>query len=455
MGTPAVIEKADFGVLRQKTNFILQKLLEDGQGYKNFNLDTKPMGRLFSQVEVEKMVGRRRPTLDKYRAKIEKRMTEFEKLVANGEIVSGGLVPEEFNKVLNSALPALEINDQTGRIKGYPFSWIQAFRAEAGTLPWRNPASEEAFILAVSQFKGGVGKTEITANYARYLALKGYRVLVIDMDHQGSCTGSFGVFPDMTFSEADTVIPYIRGDEETLDYAVKKTAWPNIDLIPGCMALEEFNWTLAQAAMESSGGEETKDLYYELKRGIDTISENYDIILIDSPPSSSISSFEIIAAADGIVIPIPPRKHDLASTEQYLGIVERLCGTIEEENDDGEVEIKEGILADKDHKFIRFLVTQFTNEKPRSTNDTDFYNICRGIYGPLCYEKVFRQISNIKEAAREFTTVYEVEKPNKAILKELDAMFEQIEIDILRHWPSKQEQLIEAGYVVMEGENDE
>lgn len=416
-----VDERPNFGLLRKKTQMVLQRLLQDAQGFKNFSIESRPMGRLFTQKEVENMVGRSRTTLrkleDKIKAKIEK-----------------GELPEGY-------LPPLEINQETKRIAGYQFSWVQALRKEAGTLPWRDPKTDDPFIISVIQFKGGAGKTETVSNASRYFALEGYRVLVIDMDHQGSCTGSFGYFPDMMFKEEDTVIPYIKGEKETLHYAIRKTAWPNIDLIPGCMVLEDFNWAMAQYAMESETQEEKRELYYELRRGIDSVSENYDIILIDSPPSSSINSFEIIAATDGAIIPIPPRKHDLASTEQFLGIAERLTQATDEE--DGEK--VEGILSDKEFKFIRFLVTQFVNEGNRSTNDADFYKICRGIYGPLCYEKVFRMISNIKEAARNFTTVYEVEKPNKAVLQELNAVFEQIEMDVLRHWPSKQDRLRKAG----------
>lgn len=415
-------ERPNFGLLRRKTQLVLSRLLEEAQGLKNFTIDSRPVGRLFSQREVETMVGRTRTTLEKLKDKI------FEK-IERGEFPA-------------DQLPKLELNE-SGRIIGYPFAWVQAFRQAAGTLPWRDKNIDEPFILAVTQFKGGVGKTETVSNMARFFGMKGYRVLVIDMDHQGSCTGSFGYFPDMMFSEKDTVIPYIKGEKDTLSYAIRKTAWPNIDLIPGCMVLEDFNWRMASFAMEAETLQDKRDLYYELRRGIETVYDNYDIVLIDSPPSSSINSFAIIAAADGVIVPIPPRKHDLASTEQFFGICERL--TLPPELDP---ENLGGILSDKDFKFLRILVTQFVNEGNRSDNDAVFYQICRTIYQSLCYEKVFRMISNIKEASRNFTTVYEVEKPNKAILQELDSVFEQVEIDVMRHWPSKQEQLRKAGFIV-------
>ena len=226
--TDVVDERPNFGLLRNKTQMVLRRLLQDAQGYKNFSIESRPMGRLFTQKEVENMVGRSRTTLKKLEDKIAAKIKK-------------GELPENF-------LPPLETNE-TGRIVGYPFSWVQAFREAAGTLPWRDPELDDPFVLSVIQFKGGVGKTETVSNLARYLGMRGYRILVIDMDHQGSCTGSFGYFPDMMFKEQDTVIPYIKGEKESLDYAIRKTAWPNIDLIPGCMVLEDFNWAMAQFAM--------------------------------------------------------------------------------------------------------------------------------------------------------------------------------------------------------------
>lgn len=351
--TTADDERPNFGLLRRKTQEILKRLLEGAEGYKNFTNESRPMGRLFTQKEVEDMVGRSRTTLRKLEEKI------------SGKIKKGEF-PED-------SLPTLDRNPETGRIVGYPFSWVQAFREEAGTLPWRDPEQDEPFVVSVIQFKGGVGKTETVSNLSRYLALQGYRILVIDMDHQGSCTGSFGFFPDMSFTEKDTVVPYIKGDEDTLHYAIHKTAWPNIDLIPGCMALEDLNWAMAEFAMKAESSEEKRELFYELRCGIDTVANNYDIIVIDSPPSANINSFEIIAATDGAIVPIPPRKHDLSSTEQFLGIVERLTRVA---GQGGQQE--EGIIADKKFKFLRFLITQFVNDGKRSTNDADFTRSAAG-----------------------------------------------------------------------------
>lgn len=406
-----------FANLRARGKYVLKTLNDSAQGVINKSSETKPLGRLFTMKEVEQLVGKSRTTILKLQSIIESK-------IISAEYPKGYLRPL--------------VKTENGRVSGYQLEWVEAFRREADVVTSRDPSTDEPFTLAVIQFKGGAGKTETASNLSRKIALTGKSVLVIDMDHQGSCTGSFGFCPDEVFTGADTVMPYIAGEKDSLDYAIIKTAWNNIDLIPGCMDLENFNWSLAEAAFDAETPEERLALYDDLKFGIETVKENYDVVIIDSPPSSSISAFGILAAADGLVIPVPPRKHDLASTIQFLGILERLIEGFEK---DGEQ--YGGVLKDKKFKFVRFLVTQYTNDGNRSSNDKDFLKIFKEAFAHQCYELVFRNSSNIKEASAQFTSVYEVNKPNKPLLKELDQVLGQIETDIMRHWPSKKAEVIE------------
>ena len=151
--------------------------------------------------------------------------------------------------------------------------------------PWR-PAGLPAKVAAVANFKGGVGKTSTAAHLAMSAALDGYRVLVVDLDSQGSMTSIFG---GRVANEWDTVFPLIARDyalglqaenrrraergeaplplEETLDAALAKTAadviqrthWPNIDLIGAQLNLywAEFQipvWRMSLARLEALGG---------------------------------------------------------------------------------------------------------------------------------------------------------------------------------------------------------
>ena len=92
---------------------------------------------------------------------------------------------------------------------GYSLQQIQAFRKHFGTLPWRNAETDPPIMIACQNFKGGVGKSTTCVNFAHYLALKGYRVLVIDTDSQATTTSMFGYMPDAEITQEHTLLPYL------------------------------------------------------------------------------------------------------------------------------------------------------------------------------------------------------------------------------------------------------
>ena len=100
-------------------------------------------------------------------------------------------------------LPSPELNEK-GRRVGYRLEDVNRMRAEFGTQPWRGPG-DEPVILAIQNFKGGVGKSTIACHTGQYLALQGYRVCVIDCDSQGSTTT---MVPSLTRSVRPAI--YVR-----------------------------------------------------------------------------------------------------------------------------------------------------------------------------------------------------------------------------------------------------
>jgi chromosome partitioning protein len=176
------------------------------------------------------------------------------------------IAPAHFRRVLrqNPDLPQ-GVSETDGGAKWFTLDEVLRLRAHFGQegskakeyLPYR-PAGLPAKIVAVANFKGGVGKTSTCAHLAMSAALDGYRVLVVDLDSQGSMTSIFG---GKVADEWDTVFPLLarhyathlrqenqrradRGDaplplDETLTEAfgvsasdvIQKTHWPNIDLI--------------------------------------------------------------------------------------------------------------------------------------------------------------------------------------------------------------------------------
>jgi chromosome partitioning protein len=136
---------------------------------------------------------------------------------------------------------------------GYALAQLNDMRGTFGTRPWRAP-EDPCSILAVQNFKGGVGKSTLSVHLAQYLAIHGYRVLLIDCDSQASATTLFGYVPDLDLGEEDTLYPFLReGERATLEYAIKKTHFDGLDLIPANLRLFQSEYELAARMARGQG----------------------------------------------------------------------------------------------------------------------------------------------------------------------------------------------------------
>lgn len=143
-----------------------------------------------------------------------------------------------------------------------------------------------AKVIAVTNQKGGVGKTSATQGLGVCLRSKGYRVLCVDLDPQGNL--SFSV--DAETEEFPTVYDVIRGTTKTL-HAIQRT--PSFDIIASNILLSGMELEFTQ-----------KDREFILKSALEPALRRYDYILIDTPPALSILTINAFTAADTIVIPM-------------------------------------------------------------------------------------------------------------------------------------------------------
>ena len=141
-------------------------------------------------------------------------------------------------------LPAVA-RTQSGRRVGYSLAEINHMREVFGTRPWRE-TGDPLSVIAVQNFKGGVGKSTVSVHLAQYLAMRGYRVCLIDCDSQGSSTTMLGYIPDIDIAEEDTLYPFIREAEmSSLAYAVRETHWDGLYLIPANLRLYSAEYEMA------------------------------------------------------------------------------------------------------------------------------------------------------------------------------------------------------------------
>jgi chromosome partitioning protein len=159
-------------------------------------------------------------------------------------------------------------------------------------------------IIAIANQKGGVGKTTTAVNLGAALAESGLRVLVVDLDPQGNASTGLGINPrDVNASIYDVLMH----DTPALD-AVEPTSLKNLFVIPATLDLAGAEIELVPAF--------SREL--KLKRALDTVRSEYDVVLIDCPPSLGLLTVNGLAAADDVIVPIQTEYYALEGLGQLL-----------------------------------------------------------------------------------------------------------------------------------------
>ena len=179
---------------------------------------------------------------------------------------------------------------ENNRRERYTLAQLNDMRGVFGTRPYRSP-EDPCCVVAVQNFKGGVGKSTVAVHLAQYLAIRGYRVALIDCDSQASATTLFGYVPDLDLTEDDTLYPFLReGERSSLDYALRKTHFDGLELIPANLRLFQSEYELAARMARGSG-----ELLDRLREGINSISDRFDVIVMDPPPALGAISLSVLA----------------------------------------------------------------------------------------------------------------------------------------------------------------
>jgi chromosome partitioning protein len=159
-------------------------------------------------------------------------------------------------------------------------------------------------VLAIANQKGGVGKTTTAVNLGSALAEAGYRLLVVDLDPQGNATTGLGVNPrDLDRSVYDVIM-----NGAPLEDCIEATSLKNLFVAPSMIDLAGAEIELVPAM--------SREL--RLRRAVDAVRDDYDVVLIDCPPSLGLLTVNGLAAADDVLVPIQCEYYALEGLGQLL-----------------------------------------------------------------------------------------------------------------------------------------
>ena len=190
-----------------------------------------------------------------------------------------------------------------------------------------------ARIIAFSNQKGGVGKTTSCVNLSAYLAQKGYKCLLVDLDPQGNATSGLG----FAKSEVKNSVYNVMIDDMPLTEAVVKTCVENLDILPS-------NIDLAGAEVELVY---IKDREKVLKEVLEDARKSYDFIMIDCPPSLGLLTINALAAADTVIIPIQSEYYALEGLSQLMNTIKLVVKHLNEK-----LKIEGVVLTMNDNRAI-------------------------------------------------------------------------------------------------------
>ena len=346
------------------------------------------------------------------------------------------VAPAHFRRVLrqNADLPQ-GLTETDGGAKWFTLDEVLRLRAHFATegakgrdyLPYR-PAALPAKIMAVANFKGGVGKTSTAAHIAMSAALDGYKVLVIDLDSQGSMTSIFG---GKVEDEWQTVFPLLarhygehvrrenqsrldRGEsplplEDTVAQAMdlkaqdlaQKTHWPNIDIIGAQL---DLYWAEFQVPVWRMAARSWK-LWDALSERLeaDGVLDEYDVVILDTPPALGYLTINALAAADILLVPTGASFLEFESTGRFFDMLHATFASIEDgENVAARALGRPGLAFEWD--AVRAIVTRYDGGQ-----QAEFAALMQAYLGPVLspYRQDFTAL--VGQAGEQVAGIYEAD----------------------------------------------
>ncbi len=331
-----------------------------------------------------------------------------------------GIHTDTFYGLAQDPSANIPTGEKGARRRLFTLAEIHTIQEHLNLLPRQKLGIHEAVVLTVANFKGGVAKTFSAASLAQYFAMRGYRTLAIDLDPQGSLTTTFGLNPATDVDDWHTILPYFYGRQMverdgsdwpgSLRPAIQPTYWHGLDIVAANLNLYSGDFALG-IRRET---EPEFRFHRPLIDAIDSIRGDYDVIVIDTPPSLSFSTSTAICAADGLLIPAPAAMMDFESARYFLKLTKEVLAAV-----------RHSYNVVKEFEFLRVLITKF---QPGVAVQQKLANWQRGIFDEFCLSEPMLLSNAVQNLGPTLQTLYEAGPTYKGSREALKRALEAVNV---------------------------
>ncbi len=229
-----------------------------------------------------------------------------------------------------------------------------------------------AIIIAIANQKGGVGKTTTAVNLAAAFALKNHRTLLIDLDPQANSTLTFFSPEEITGSIYDV----LSDQRLSVTQVVHPTKLANLCLVPAKIALAKLEGNLVAQF----------DAPYRLKDALGSAKNDFDLIVIDTPPALGIITVNALVAAHYLLVPIQASYYSLEGTDDLLETLERIRAR-----------------PNPELQLLGVIVTLYDK---RTNLARDIYKQVRAVFGDKVFKTVIGKNVRLEESPAYKETIF-------------------------------------------------
>ena len=286
--------------------------------------------------------------------------------------------------------------------------------------------NEHLQIIAVVNFKGGSCKTTTATYLAQHLALRGYRVLAIDLDPQASLSALFGLQPEFDLGPNESLYATVRYDQQRrpLPEIIRRTNFPGLDLVPGAIDVSEFEYDTPNM-LAKSDGRESATYYSRLETALGEVRDEYDVVILDCPPQLGFLTLAALCTATAVLITVHPQMLDVMSMCQFLAMMAGNLGSMKR------------VGADLRYDWLRYLITRF---EPGDGPQAQMVEFMRSLFGEYVLKHPMLKSVAISDAGMTKQTLYEVGRREfttatyDRVMDSLDAVNGEIEGLVRAAW---------------------